>query len=87
MEFGTKLDTEVNSWMDYLLDFKFQLVDEESGTYTHHLHTTLSTDITGDLDLDLSLVWDRIAKPTRAADGTIPEKDDFQMIVSISYEF
>jgi len=87
LEFGTELDTEITSWMDYLFDFKFQLVDENSGTYTHHLVSTLSTDITGDLDLDVTLVWDRVARPQPAADMTVPDKDDFQMIVSISYEF
>jgi len=87
IEFGTILDTELTNWMDYLFDFKFQLVDEASGTYTHHLVTTLSSDITGDLDLDVSLVWDRTAKPQPAADASVPDKDDFQLIVGLSYEF
>ncbi len=85
--FGTKYDTEVTGWMDYLFDFKFQLVEESAGTYTHHLVTTLSSDITGDLDLDVSFVWDRVSDPQPAADLTVPEKDDVQLIVAVSYEF
>ena len=69
------------------MDFSFQVVDEESGTYLHHLITTLSSDIIGDIDLDVSLVWDRVEDPEPAADGTVPEKNDFQLIVAIGYEF
>jgi hypothetical protein len=39
------------------------------------------------LDLDVSFVWDRVEKPEPAADGTVPKKDDYQLIVGISYEF
>jgi len=87
LELGTLVDTTLTNWMDFLLDYKFQLVDEDSGSYTHHFVTTLSSDITNDLELDISLVWDRIAKPQPAADGTVPDKDDSQLIVGLSYEF
>ena len=87
LELGTKVDTELTNWMDYLFDFKFQLLDKDAGAYTHHLITTLSSDLTGDLDLDVSLVWDRTEDPQPEADGSVPDKDDFQMIVSISYKF
>ena len=85
--FGTKYDTEVTSWLDYVFDFSFQIVNQSVGSYLHHLITTLESDLTGDLDLDVSLVWDRVQDPEPAADGTVPSKDDFQLIVGISYEF
>jgi hypothetical protein len=84
---GTRVDIELTSWLDYLLEFRMQFVNTESGGYTHHFLTTLSSDLLGDLDLDVSLIWDRIAEPQTAADGTVPEKDDYQIIVAISYEF
>ena len=46
-----------------------------------------STDLIGDLDLDVSLVWDRTQKPQTRADGTVPEKDDFRLIFGLAYEF
>jgi hypothetical protein len=85
--FGTKYDTELTSWMDYLLDFSFQIVDKDSGRYTHHFLTTLSTDLTSDLDLDISFVWDHVQDPQTAADGSAPKRDDYQLIVGVSYEF
>jgi len=84
---GTRLDTEITKWMDILLDYAFQIVDAESGRFTHHLITTLSSDITGDLDLDVSFVWDRVREPQPAADGSVPENDDIQLIIGLGYEF
>jgi len=84
---GTKYDTEFTRWLDYLFDFNLQIVDKNSGTYLHHLITTLSSDLVSDLDIDISFVWDRVRDPQLAADGSVPEKDDFQLIVSLGYEF
>jgi len=85
--FGTKYQTDLTKWLEYILDFSFQIVDKDSGSYIQHLLTTMSTDITGDLDFDVSFVWDRVQRPQPAADSTIPERDDYQIIVAIDYEF
>lgn len=84
--FGTMYDTELNKWMDFLVDYSFQILNEESGRYTHHFITTLSTDLIGDMDLDISFVWDRIQVPQPNSDGSIPKKDDYQLIVGFSYD-
>jgi len=87
LSLGTDFDTELTSWMDYLFLFQMTFLDEESGSYQHHLLTTLSTDLIGDLDFDLSFVWDRTAEPQPRADGSIPEKDDYRLIFGLGYEF
>ena len=84
---GTMYDTELNKWMDFLVDYSFQIVNEESGKYTHHFITTLSTDLIGDMDFDVSFVWDRIQKPQPNSDGSVPKKDDYQLIFALSYDF
>ena len=84
---GTSFDTELSSWMDYLFSFTATFVDEESGSYQHHLLTTLSSDLAGNFDIDISLVWDRTQSPPPLADGTFPEQDDFRLLVGLSYEF
>jgi hypothetical protein len=83
---GTMYDTELTSWMDFILDYSFQIVDKEAGTYTHHLISTLSNDLIGDIDLDFSFVWDRIRDPQPDSDGIVPDQDDYQLIVSFSYD-
>lgn len=84
---GTRYKAALRSWIDFLFDFSFQIVDPDSGTYIHHLITTLESDLVGDFDLDISFVWDRVRDPQPEADGTVPEKDDYQLIVGIGYEF
>jgi hypothetical protein len=73
--------------MDYLFSFQARVVDEQSGTYQQHFLTTLSTDLIGNLDLDVSFVWDRIQNPQRRADGSVPEQDDFRLILGLGIEF
>ena len=84
---GTNFETELTTWMDYLFSFQMTFLDEESGTYQHHLLTTLSTDLIGDIDFDVSLVWDRTENPPPGADGATPEQDDFRLLVSVGFEF
>ena len=73
--------------MDYLFVFTATFLDEESGSYQHHLLTTLSSDLVGNFDIDFSFVWDRTENPPPLADGQIPEQDDFRLLVGLSYEF
>jgi putative salt-induced outer membrane protein YdiY len=83
---GTLYDTEVTDWMDFLVDYSFQIVDEDAGRYTHHFITTLSTDLINNLDFDFSFVWDRIRDPQPDSDGNIPKQDDYQLIFGLSYD-
>ena len=84
---GTLLDAELNDRVDFLFNYRVQITNEENGKYISHLVTTLSTDITGNLDMDLTFIWDRTENPRPAADGTIPKQDDYGMTIAISYEF
>jgi hypothetical protein len=72
--------------MDFLVDYSFQIVNEEAGSYTHHFITTLSTDLIKNLDFDFSFIWDRIHDPQPDSEGNIPKKDDYQIILGLSYD-
>lgn len=87
LSFTVDYETELTAWMDYLFSFQARVVDEQSGTYQQHFLTTLSTDLIGNLDLNVSFVWDRIQNPQRRADGSVPEQDDFRLIVGLGFEF
>ena len=63
------------------------MLNEDAGRYQHHIVTLLSSDLFGDLDLDISLEWNRTQNPKAAEDGSIPEQDDFRLQVGLSYEF
>jgi hypothetical protein len=66
--------------------YKFNIVNQESGTYTHHARATLEIELTRRLDLDISLVWDRIEDPKPEDDGRVPDQDDFYFFFGIGFE-
>ena len=84
---GMDLDVEVTSWLDYELAVSMWFLEEGAGEYQHHIVTMLSSDLFGDLDLDISLEWNHTENPQAAADGSIPERDDYKFQVGLSYEF
>ena len=84
---GTYFDRELTKRLDLTAQYNFNIVNEESGLYTHHAIATLEAEITDLLDFDISFVWDRTEKPQARADGTIPEKDDFQLIFAVGVDF
>lgn len=87
LSLGTDFETELTPWLDYLFHFNMTFLDDDSGRYQHHLLTTLSTDLVRDWDLDVSFVWDRVQRPQERADGTVPERDDYRLMVGLGYEF
>ena len=84
---GTDFNTELTNTIDFTFKYNLQILNEASGTYTHHSITTLETELTKWLDFDTSFVWDRVQNPTPNADGTVPEKDDFYLIFSLGIDF
>lgn len=84
---GSDLNIDITDWMEWEFLVNMNFLDEGAGQYQHHIVSTLSNDIFGGIDLDFSIIWDRTEKPQIAEDDTIPEKDDFRMVVSLTYDF
>lgn len=84
---GTELDIELNKAIDFIYNYRFQLTDEVSGSYNHHMVMSFETEWTSYLDFDISLVWDRIEDPQPDALGEIPKQDDYRMILAIGVDF
>jgi len=84
---STTYEHELTGWMDFSFEWRFNIVNEESGTYTHHLLTGLELELTRLLDLDVTLIWDRIQDPQEDADGVLPEQDDYRLVMSIGFDF
>ena len=83
----THFNTELTKTVDFDFLYTFQILNEASGTYTHHMVAAFETELTRWLDLDISFVWDRIQDPQPDADGTEPKQDDFYLIVGLGIEF
>ena len=84
---GTAYDHELSGSVDFNVEYRFFIVDEESGQYTHHFVTGFEFDLIGSLDFDITLVWDRIEKPRSSSDGAIPLKDDYRLNFALSFDF
>ena len=72
--------------IDFNVNYKFNVVNKESGTYTHNAKAGLEIELTGRIDLDLSVVWDRTQDPQPTSDGSVPEQDDFYFFCGITLE-
>ncbi|MBN2896511.1 MAG: DUF481 domain-containing protein [Campylobacterales bacterium] len=68
-------------------DYRFTLMDGSSGGYRHYLLNQFSRRLVGNVDLDLSLVWNYLHNPIAASDGVRPQKSDFQLLLGIGAGF
>ncbi len=84
---STDIDLEINNNLDFLYKYNIQFSKQETGGYTHYMNATLETELTKTLDLDISLIWDRISEPTLNDQGKRPEPDDFRLVLSIAFDF
>ena len=84
---GSVLTIDITSSIEYELLVNMTFLEEVAGKYQHHVVSTLSTDLIGDIDLDISIIWDRTEKPQGGEDGVIPEQDDYRVVVSFNYDF
>ena len=84
---GTFYTRELNHWIDFHYEYGLQFTASRSGKYNHHMVGTLEIELTESLDLDLSVIWDRIEEPQRDADGFLPEQDDWRYVVGLGWEF
>jgi len=83
----TTASWDITRWAEFDGEFRFQLVNDESGTYNHHMLVSFETDITKLIDFDVSWIWDRILNPRPNADGTVPEQNDFRTTVGLTFDF
>jgi hypothetical protein len=83
---STEFDTELTDKIDFNVNYKLNAVNKESGTYMHNAKASLKIELTGQIDLDLSFVWDRTQDPEPTSDGSVPEQDDLYFFSGITFE-
>jgi len=85
--FGTGFNAELTTTLDFIFKYQLQAAKEEAGGYTHHMIATFNSELTGHLDFDLSVIWDRISQPREDDTGNSPEPDDYRLAVGITYTY
>lgn len=83
----TYYKTDIFSTLDFITRYNIQYSDQESGGYTHHAIATFKQEIRGELDFDVSLIWDRVSNPTTDANGSTPVPDDYRFTLGLSYTY
>ena len=83
---GTTWHRELTDWLDADAAYNFGIMNERSGTYTHHATAGLSVDLTSNLDLNWTVVWDHVQTPQQTSDGSTPLPDDFRFLVGVSVD-
>jgi putative salt-induced outer membrane protein YdiY len=84
---GTDFSYELTDDIDFTYRYRFQITNEQAGRYNHHMVATLSNELIDSLDLEVSLIWDRVAKPEPNANGTVPKPNDYQLVFGVGYNF
>ncbi len=84
---GSNLYVDITPDIEYELLIGMTFLEEKAGKYQHHIVSTLSMDLIRNLDLDISLIWDRTEEPQVDEAGETPEQDDFHFSVGLSYDF
>lgn len=85
--FGTDIDTELTSTLDFIFRYSIQASKPEAGGYTHHIIGTFENEISGSLDFDISMIWDKISQPTTDDTGFTPEEDDYRLTIGVTYTY
>ena len=83
---STSFEQEWTKAVDFKFDYTFYLTQESAGRYIHHLLVSVETDWTKNLDLDVSVYWDRTQSPQARPGGTVPDQDDLRMVVSLGFK-
>jgi hypothetical protein len=83
---GTKFEADITSYLDYDLSYNVNVGIPAVGQSTHHAESTLSFDVWGPLDFDVTVVFDRLERPQSNADGSTPKKNDLRLVVGLGLD-
>jgi hypothetical protein len=83
---SSRYETQLNANVDFVSLYRGVVTSEEAGLYSHHFANSLSFGLTDDLDLDVTMIWDRIERPARGANGGTPKQDDLRFMLMLGME-
>jgi putative salt-induced outer membrane protein YdiY len=83
---GTWANLEFYKDVELELEWRTNFVYTTIGNTNHTGKATFSVDITDIFDFEASFLFLRTENPPPRADGTVPEKNDYQFVVSVALE-
>ncbi|MEN8148446.1 MAG: DUF481 domain-containing protein [Planctomycetota bacterium] len=84
---GSHYEWDITADSDLTIDYSAQIGLSDIDDSTQHLGIILSSDLYGDLELDVGFYWDWVGDPVPDEDGNTPEKSDFRITVGVGWDF
>ncbi|MEZ5990260.1 MAG: DUF481 domain-containing protein [Planctomycetota bacterium] len=86
VSFGTSFEWDLSSKVELDADYKVQVPVPRTDSNNHHLSVVLSVDLVGELELDLTFVWDRNGQVVADSSGVLPDPDDYRLTVGLTWD-
>jgi len=84
---STSLEMDITGSLELEFTYNAQItLPDPDGTF-HHAFALFSYELSSWLDFDTSITLDRVENPKTAADGTVPEKNDFRTAFGLGLDF
>jgi putative salt-induced outer membrane protein YdiY len=83
---GVELDFDLPGGTELDNTYSLQAVVTDSDKTSHHFESTLSVDIWGPLDLDMTFMLDRIERPEKDGNDR-PDSNDITILAGFSFDF
>lgn len=84
---SSDFDWDITSDIELTWSYSLTVPFPDTAANNHNMVTSLSVDLTDDLELDVSFVWDRVNRPAANASGVVPLPNDFRTTVGINWTF
>lgn len=85
--FSSTYDWDLTSDVDLTFNYNLTVPFPDSDEYNHNAVLSLAVDLLGNLDLDISFIWDRVNRPTANDTGAAPEPDDYRTTIGLGWSF
>ena len=85
--FSSNYDWDITSDVEFNFDYSITAPIAETEAYNHNFVLKLSVDLLGDLNFDVSFIWDRVNKPQLNGDGNLPLQDDYRTTIGLGWSF
>jgi hypothetical protein len=82
----THADFDFTDDVELILRWTSNVVYTDIGLTNHFGSAKFSVDVTDILDLETTFKFYRTEQPPPRADGTVPKKNDYEVIVSLALE-
>jgi hypothetical protein len=86
ISFITHIDFDFTGDVELVLNWTSSVVYTNTNLTTHFGSAKFSVEVTDILDLETTFKFYRTENPPPRADGTVPEKNDYEIIVSLALE-